>query len=149
MRAATIMTPGIWLVFGGGQRLLVPPLSLGALELLHERLTELANLQATDVRAATTIIEAAHLALKRNYPDITREQVGELVDLGNMGDVYECVMDASGMKRKAVEASQQTEGNGTAMGPSAGAASSLSSAPTQAGPGLTSGSTSTSPPSMP
>jgi hypothetical protein len=149
VKAAAMMIPGIWVDFGGGRRLLVPPLSLGALELLHERLTELSQQTMTDPRSASTIIEAAHIALKRNYPDMTREEVGDLVDLGNVGEVYECIMDVTGIRRKSVATAGSDEGNASAMGAQAGAASSPSSAPTPAGPGPTSESTSTFPPLTP
>lgn len=108
MAASTPMIAGIALMLGG-VAMLVPPLSLGSLELLQDRLAKLPELLPTDPQAVGTIIDAAHAALVRNYPDITRERVGELVDLGNMGDVYEALMDVSGIKRKAQAAASEAE----------------------------------------
>lgn len=86
----------------GGEALVVPPLALGALEQLQDRI---ANFQGDirDKEQIATVLDAAHAALKRNYPEITRDRVGELVDLENMAEVFEAVMDVSGLKRKALE----------------------------------------------
>nr|WP_316642883.1 hypothetical protein [uncultured Roseateles sp.] len=131
-----LMIPGCLHDFGGGRAYILPPLSLGALELLHERMKLLPTLEVTDPVAVATVIDATHIALCRNYPMITRVEVAELVDVGNMGDVYESLMDISGAKRKA-----QAAGNLQAMSPSIGEGSSPASAPTPAGPGPTSEST--------
>jgi hypothetical protein len=106
------MFPGVEFDFGGGQRLLVPPLSCGALELLQDRLNELPTLAATDTQAVRTVVDAAHAALRRNYPDATRDEVAELVDVANLGDVYECLMDVGGLRRRAQqEAREAAAGN--------------------------------------
>lgn len=138
-----LMVPGIWTTLGG-RRLLVPPLSLGALEILQDRLDDLPTLAITDRKAVATVIDAAHMALQRNYPAFTREDVAALIDVSNIGDVYECLMDVAGMRRKELG-----EGNQEAVSAQVGAVSSPSSAPTPDGPGPTSASTSTSPPSTP
>lgn len=130
-----VMIPGVELDFGGGRVYLVPPLSLGALEVLQERLIALPTLSATDLVAVRTVIEATHVALRRNYPEITREEVAEMVDVSNMGDVYECLMDVAGVKRKS-----QQRGNAPAESPSVGDASSPVYVPIPDGPGTTSAS---------
>lgn len=86
----------------GGQQLVVPPLSLGALEQLQERLAQFSG-DVSDKDQIATAIDATHAALRRNYPEITREQVADLVGLDNMIDVMQAVMDVSGLKRKASE----------------------------------------------
>ncbi|MFZ5544401.1 MAG: hypothetical protein ACOZJZ_12645 [Pseudomonadota bacterium] len=127
------MIPGIEFDFGGGRVYLVPPLSLGALELLQERIGQV--LQTADPQSIATTLDVAFHALRRNYPDITREQVGELVDLGNMAEVFEVVMDVSGVRRRALEA--QRQGKAAAEIPGGGPASSPASAASPAGPGTT------------
>ncbi len=112
--------------------LIIPPLSLGAYEQLQERLSDLPE----DVRESSyigTAIDTVHAALLRNYPDMTREEVGELVDFGNMNDAMECAMDISGLKRKALEA-----GQGDAPGESAGRNSTRRSRTAPAGQSRTS-----------
>lgn len=96
--------PGILFHFGE-RDLLVPPLSLGDLEELQERLAQL-QLNALDIESIKTITDATTAALQRNYPELTRKDVGKLIDVGNMADVITCVMDVSGVRRKALEAEQ-------------------------------------------
>jgi len=88
--------------------LILPPLSLGDLELLQERLATL-DLSKPDKTNVGTAIDAAHAALTRNYPEMTRAQVAKLIGLENMIDVLEAVMDVSGLKRKQIEAAKKAE----------------------------------------
>lgn len=89
----------------GGEILVVPPLPLGALEQLQDRLSVFKG-DIRDKDQVATVIDAAHSALKRNYPDLTREDVANLIDVGNMADVFEAVMDVSGIKRKEIESGE-------------------------------------------
>jgi len=86
----------------GGKTYIVPPLNLGTLERLQERLANFTG--GVDQESVSTVLDAAHSALLRNYPEITREQVAEMIDVANMAEVMEAVMDVSGLKRKAIEA---------------------------------------------
>jgi len=138
--SARLMIPGVEFDFGGGRMYMLPPLSLGALQLLQAGLNALPTLSSTDPEAIKTMISATHLALARNYPEITPAEVGELVDVSNLGDVYECLMDVAGIKRRAQQEAKQ-QGNAVAESLSAGTASSPASVPTPAGVGTTSAST--------
>ncbi|AEV24622.1 hypothetical protein Dsui_0202 [Azospira oryzae PS] len=89
----------------GGETFVIPPLALGALEQLQERVAKFKG-DIRDAEQVATVIDAAHAALKRNYPDMPRETVADLIDVGNMAEVFEAVMDVSGLKRKALEAAQ-------------------------------------------
>lgn len=86
----------------GGSRLVVPPLALGALEQLQDRIVGFKG-DIRDKDQVATVIDAAHASLKRNYPDLTRDAVAEMIDVSNMAEVFEAVMDVSGLKRKAIE----------------------------------------------
>lgn len=94
------MIPGIPLVLGGTE-FLVPPLSLGALELLQDRLSGFTG--GMDPASIRTVVDAALMAIKRNYPEMTREQILDLLDVANMMDVFSAIMDISGLKRKAID----------------------------------------------
>jgi hypothetical protein len=83
----------------GGIDYVLPPISLGALEQLQSRIGSF-NGDVMDSSQITTVIDAAHASLLRNYPDITRPEVAEMIDVGNMSDVFAAVMDVSGLKRK-------------------------------------------------
>lgn len=91
----------------GGETLVIPPISLGAMEQLQQRIGEFSG-DVMDSKQVGTVIDAAFAALKRNYPDMTRDQVADLIDVGNMAEVFACVMDVSGLKRKAAEAGEMT-----------------------------------------
>jgi hypothetical protein len=75
------------------QTLIFAPLSLGAIERLEEKLPQF----NTGKVKVGEIIDIAHDSLKRNYPEITREQVGDFVDGGNTQEVFQAIMEASGM----------------------------------------------------
>jgi hypothetical protein len=105
MSAPTETVPGIPLVLGG-RTYVVPPLSLGSLRRLQDRLTAISTADALAPATVDTVIEAAHAALRRNYPALTADDLAELVDVGNMHDVISCVLDVSGLKRKEGEASK-------------------------------------------
>ena len=93
-----VKVAGISFPFPDGP-LVVPPLTLGALEQLQDRLASFKG--GVDKESVATVIDAAHAALRRNYPDITREFVADQIDVGNFIDVFTCVMDVTGAKRKA------------------------------------------------
>lgn len=92
----------------GGESFVIPPLSLGALEQLQSRVADFKG-DIRDKEQVATVIDAAHAALKRNYPAITRDEIADMIDVGNMAEVFEAVMDVSGLKRKAIEAGEVTE----------------------------------------
>ena len=102
MISGALKVKGVPVVLGG-DTYIVPPIALGALEQLQERIASFTG-DVTDLKQVATVIDAAHSALKRNYPDMTRDQVADVIDVGNMADVFEAVMDVSGLKRKGLEA---------------------------------------------
>jgi hypothetical protein len=100
---------GIDYDFGGEWgKMTIPALNLAALELLQDDLAGFSG--ELDKKNISTAIMAVHLALKRNYPDISREQVAEMVDLSNMKDVMLAVMNVSGLKAKEPIAEDQPPG---------------------------------------
>lgn len=85
----------------GGKDYIVPPLNFRALQQLQSRLSEFSG--GVDPESIQLVVDCAFLALKRNYDDITEDQVIDLLDLENMQEVMEAVMDVSGLKRKRQE----------------------------------------------
>jgi hypothetical protein len=88
----------------GGADYVVPPLSIGALERLQDRLNTFQG--GMDKEAVALMVDVAEAALKRNYPDITRDIIVEIMDVSNMEDIFAAVMDVSGLKRKAIDAGE-------------------------------------------
>ena len=99
--AGLVKHAGIKIVLGGDEYI-VPPIAIGALEQLQDRITQYTGNPMGSGQAGT-VIDCAHAALKRNYPDLTREAVADMIDVGNMAEVFEAVMDVSGVRRKAKE----------------------------------------------
>lgn len=92
----------------GGKVLTIPPLNLAALEQLEDRLHSFTG--GLDKASISLVLDAAHMSLKRNYPDLTREHVADFIDVSNMEAVMEAVMDISGLKRKGIEAGEALPG---------------------------------------
>lgn len=85
-----------------GQTFVVPPLALGDMEFFQEKL--MAYKGDLSPESISTVIDLSHAALKRNYPELTRDDLKKLIDVGNMPMVMVAVMDVAGMRRKEVEA---------------------------------------------
>lgn len=92
----------------GGEVMIVPPLNLSALELFQDRLSSYQG--GIDPESVKFVAEVAHAAIRRNYPDVTIEQLKDWIDLGNIGQVFNAVMNVSGLVR-------QGDGSGEAAAP--------------------------------
>ena len=106
---------GVPFTFNPGTTLIIPPLALGD----HEQVVN----QVAAVKGqlnSTIVIDMAWAALKRNYPEMTREQVGALVDMGNKQAIYNAVMGVSTPQIR------EDLAPGEAGGPSTGASSTQS-----------------------
>jgi hypothetical protein len=96
---STVRIPGVPFYFSEIDReLTIPPITLGALQQLEPGIAGF-TADMTNTKQIDTVISLTHAALKRNYPEITRDEVGELIDVGNVVDVYRAVMGISGVKR--------------------------------------------------
>ncbi|MBL4835737.1 MAG: hypothetical protein JKY26_17440 [Pseudomonas sp.] len=115
---SVVNVPGVRYSFPGGKVLVIPALSLGAMEQLLDRINA-AMTGNLSMEGITTVIDATHTALLRNYPDITRAEVADMIDLSNMADVLNAVMNASGMEPKTTD----DDSAGEAEAPSTGASS--------------------------
>ena len=111
-----VNVPGVEFPFPG-KVLVIPPLALGDLEQLLDRINSVmaGNL---DKDSIATVIDATHAALRRNYPAIERTEVAALLDLRNMRDALNAVMSASGLE-------VQDAASGEAVAPLTGASSTL------------------------
>ncbi|MDV4219568.1 hypothetical protein MSC32_18105 [Acinetobacter baumannii] len=88
-----------------GQTWIFAPAPLGTLERFQEQLN------SNDV-PVSVIVDMAHICLKRNYPDITRDYVAdELLDMANMEEVLSLVTKTSGL-----DYSGNTTGTGKSSG---------------------------------
>lgn len=94
---AIVKVKGVVVEFADGP-LVVPPLSLASVEALQDRLSGYGD---GGIAQVSLVIDSLWHALKRNYPDLTRDQAADMVDMENMGEVMDAVMNVAGLKRKA------------------------------------------------
>ena len=87
----------------------VPALNFKRIKQLKEDLQHLSMadpkgaLDETQVEASITII---HSALTRNYPDLTRDDVEDLVDLKNLAEIMSAIMGQSGLVKSGETAAR-------------------------------------------
>jgi hypothetical protein len=97
----------------GGEEYIVPPIPIGALIQLQSALEKISAENMLTQESIETIVKSAQVCMRRNYPDITTEQLEELIDVGNMHEVFAAIVDVSGLRRKAAEEKKRTAGNHT------------------------------------
>lgn len=85
----------------GGRDLILAPLNLDGVQ-AFEPLQERFKQEAGDLGGLTNIVaEALHLSLRRNYPDMTIEDVAGLLDVNNMQSAMEELTAAAGFRKAA------------------------------------------------
>lgn len=97
----------------GGTDYVVPPLTLGAIKRLMPKIEAMATSLAADGKmrpeSMDSIVEVVHAALLRNYPDMTLQELEDMLDVKNIADIMQAVLGVSGLERKAA-------GSGEAQG---------------------------------
>lgn len=84
----------------GGRDYVVPPLTLGQLRRHEEDLKKVRDITPfSPVAEVEPAIRVIHAAMTRNYPDLTREALEDLLDMGNVGRVFLAVCAMSGLER--------------------------------------------------
>ncbi|MEW6563318.1 MAG: hypothetical protein AB1400_08835 [Pseudomonadota bacterium] len=83
----------------GGKEWVVPPLTFRALRNLRHDIQALAESSGAlpGDEAMDGIIEIVHTAMKRNYPELTRDEIEDMLDIANMQHVIAAIMGASGL----------------------------------------------------
>jgi hypothetical protein len=117
----------------GGDTFVVPPLTLGAFEDHADALRSFDG--QPSVANVRMVVDLLTRALQRNYPDITRDEVRERVDLQSMSAVMFALMGVSG----ATEAAAGNTGATATLG--TGSPSMPASPPVSDGPSSTAAST--------
>jgi hypothetical protein len=85
----------------GGAFYEVPPLSLGAVERFAPELQ-------SGVVTPTLVIDITLAALQRNYPEMTRPQVAEMIDTANVERIFLAIVGGSGLEQKAAAPGKRT-----------------------------------------
>ena len=123
-----MMIPGVAVAMGG-QDWLVPPLTLGQLRRLMPKVRQLTEIGASMGEAQIgVLVEIVAAALQRNYPDVTADNVENLLDLGNASAVLNAVLTGSGLRL-----GDDRLGEASAPGASPGAGSTTAGLPSDLG----------------
>jgi hypothetical protein len=85
----------------GGKPYTVPALTLRQIKALGGKIQALSGLNplSADEAALDPLLDVAHAALSRNYPDLKREEMDDLVDLRNVLPLVNAILNTSGFKR--------------------------------------------------
>jgi hypothetical protein len=89
---------GEWVTFGLEQYR-IPPLSFGALKELASKFEIAQKDDAPNDQRFDAVLDVVTLALQRNYPDITKAFVADLIDTGNFMAVFHTIARIAGMLR--------------------------------------------------
>lgn len=84
-----------------GKTYTVPALTLRQIKRLGPKIQTLAGVNplTADEAALDPLLDVAHAALSRNYPDLKREDMEDLVDLRNIMPLITAILNMSGFKR--------------------------------------------------
>lgn len=83
----------------GRREFIVPPLNLNGVKRAQVLLPTL-NAES-DPDSIDAAVEILHLAIARNYPEVTREELYEDVDLGNLMSLVQATLAIAGFSPKA------------------------------------------------
>ncbi len=95
----------------GRRDFIVPPLNLKAVKRVGQLVPVMMAADGS-VESIDAAIEVIHLALKRNYPELTRDELEEELDLANLAPISMVIAEASGLVPKA-EPGQTTPSEST------------------------------------
>lgn len=71
----------------------VPPLSIRALGEMREKFSAMVNAGGeADLSRAGDLLDLALAAVRRNYPEMTLDELGEAVDMGNFTQLIQAVL---------------------------------------------------------
>ena len=92
----------------GGRNFIVPPLTIGQLKRLRPKIEAMAAApkDANALDQVDDVVDIIHAAISRNYPDLTVDQLADMIPLPEMQRIVSEVLSASGL--------EQTSGNGVA-----------------------------------
>jgi len=81
----------------GGKDWIAPALTLGPIKRLTPVLARLTLAGATDpMEQLGDIVQVVHASLVRNYPELTVEQLEEVIEIPALSDVVHAVLEVSG-----------------------------------------------------
>ena len=80
----------------GGREFIIPPLSFKQVKALWPIIQEISKPEKTIVDAVDGFTQVVHAAISRNYPDVTQEEIADLLDFGNVNKIINDILGVSG-----------------------------------------------------
>lgn len=106
----------------GGEMRTIPPLSLGAVQRLLPKLQQFQKSGEMNDENMALVADVVGSALRRNYPELTNEQVMEMLDMDNFQEILDAVLSTSKLTGNA-----KGNGAGVETSPSTGTSSTPTS----------------------
>ncbi len=107
---------GEWIEIGE-EEYRIPPLGLLGVQEISGDLTSLQGMRGVPTKEQMGIVVAVvHSAMKRNYPKLTVEEVGEMLDLENFNRIFGAVMRIAGFVRPTPGAKDASGETGASTG---------------------------------
>lgn len=91
------LLPGVVIVLGG-QDYIIPALNIKSLKKCTGQIDKVNDVTVSNNEKLSIVAEIAHLAIKRNYKEVTMEFMEEWIDLRNCWEVFGAIMGQSGFK---------------------------------------------------
>lgn len=90
---------GAWITFGT-EAYRVPPLAFASVQELQGRIAAMQGMTGGQPSQdqMDTVVDVVFAAIKRNYPDMPREQIADMLDLQNYQEVLGAVLNIAGFK---------------------------------------------------
>lgn len=96
---------GIEFDFGGGRVYTIPPIAPRDLQKMRPQVkTMQATIQSNPLACVGVCIDVVHVALIRNYPELSRSDVAALITVANAHQAVLCALDVDGSRGKALKA---------------------------------------------
>ena len=87
----------------GGDNYIIPALSLKQVKNLKPEIDLVSDSTSDQDIRFDAMSKIIFTALSRNYPDITEDQVKDMLDLNNILEIIDAVMNVSGFKKRLGE----------------------------------------------
>ena len=79
----------------------IAPLTFKQLRTLQPRIDLISKMDGTPTpEQMDAVVDIIHASVTRNHPDVTKDQIDDVLDLGNVQLAMASVMGASGMVKK-------------------------------------------------
>lgn len=90
----------------GEREYVIPPLNLKRLKALQAQIEFINSIKPTEVfteKYYDAMADVVHAAVTRNHPEVSRDEIEEGLDLGNIKAAYHATMNVSGLVKKLGE----------------------------------------------